>query len=142
MEKEVLDARLHSWIPVIRQASQSGMSHKEWCIQNGIPIRKYYYWQKAVRQYILEHPDLDLTGQNRRTSAALPQPVQQSEPAVPAFFEVNLDADQKASEVPAQDSGSSFSPEIVMEYEGIRLLIGKTVSEGTLSTVLSVIRHA
>lgn len=142
MEKEVLEARIHSWIPVIRQASQSGMTHKEWCIQNGIPIRKYYYWQKAVRQYILEHPDFDQADQNCRTSGTLPQPVRQTQPAVPAFYEVSLDADQKVPGVSGQNSGSPFSPEIVMEYEGIRLLIGRTVSEGTLSTVLSVIRHA
>ena len=86
MEKEVLEARIHSWIPVIQQAIQSGMSHKEWCTQNGIPIRKYYYWQKVVRQYILQHPDLALTEKNRGASAVLPQPVRQQEPVVPAFY--------------------------------------------------------
>lgn len=39
---------LHKWIPIINSCVNSGLSKQEWCKQNGINIKSYFYWQKKI----------------------------------------------------------------------------------------------
>lgn len=41
--------QLEIWKERIREREKSGLSIKEWCIQNQINQRVYYYWQKKLR---------------------------------------------------------------------------------------------
>ena len=49
MKKE---AKLAQWVEMIRQRNESGLSVTEWCKQNGINIKTYYYRLKRVRQEV------------------------------------------------------------------------------------------
>jgi len=35
---------------VVESCQSSGMSNKSYCKQAGIPLSKYYYWQKKLRE--------------------------------------------------------------------------------------------
>ena len=39
---------------VIRECSNSGLSNREFCRQRGIPEKSFYYWQRKLRQQIVE----------------------------------------------------------------------------------------
>ena len=39
---------LNKWIPIINSCVNSGLSKQEWCKQNGINIKSYFYWQKKI----------------------------------------------------------------------------------------------
>ena len=49
MKKE---AKLAQWAEMVRQRNESGLSVTEWCKQNGINIKTYYYRLKRVRQAV------------------------------------------------------------------------------------------
>ena len=54
-------ALLQEWSTKIAECRTSGMSVKAWCAEQGIPIKKYYYWEKrfvteATQQLSLPAP--------------------------------------------------------------------------------------
>ena len=41
--------RLRSWMEIIRECRDSGLSNKDFCSQRGIAEKTYYYWLRKVR---------------------------------------------------------------------------------------------
>ena len=41
--------RLQSWMEIIRECEESGLSNREYCFQRGISEKTYYYWLRKVR---------------------------------------------------------------------------------------------
>lgn len=49
--------RLQQWREIIRQRGESGLSVKDFCLQNNLSKNAYYYWLKKLREAaIVEHP--------------------------------------------------------------------------------------
>ena len=46
--------RLKEWSQIIQAGQNSGLSKREFCKQNGISERQYYYWLKKVRLHTLD----------------------------------------------------------------------------------------
>ena len=44
------DVRVRKWAEMIRCRSESGLSVSDWCEQNGIKVKTYYYRLKRVRE--------------------------------------------------------------------------------------------
>ena len=42
--------RIEEWTQLLQEADASGLTRKQWCEQKGIPQRKFYYWQKRIRE--------------------------------------------------------------------------------------------
>ena len=49
MKKEV---KLTQWAEMVRSRSESGLTVTDWCRQNGINLKTYYYRLKRVRQEV------------------------------------------------------------------------------------------
>ena len=41
--------RMQSWIEIIRECQESGLSNREFCSQRGISEKTYYYWLRKMR---------------------------------------------------------------------------------------------
>ena len=41
--------RLQSWMEIIRECEESGLSNREFCSQRGISEKTYYYWLRKIR---------------------------------------------------------------------------------------------
>ena len=41
--------RLQSWMEIIRECEESGLSNRAFCFQRGISEKTYYYWLRKVR---------------------------------------------------------------------------------------------
>ena len=41
---------LQEWSTKIAECRSSGMSVKDWCAEQGITIKTYYYWEKRLRK--------------------------------------------------------------------------------------------
>ena len=39
---------------VVQECAASGLSNREFCRQRGIPEKSFYYWQRKLRQQIVE----------------------------------------------------------------------------------------
>jgi len=41
--------RMQSWVEIIRECQESGLSNREFCFQRGISEKTYYYWLRKMR---------------------------------------------------------------------------------------------
>ena len=60
--------RAQQWAMVLQECAASGLSNREFCRQRGIAEKSFYYWQRKLREQIVE--------------AVSPQLVQLEPPAV------------------------------------------------------------
>ena len=49
VKKEI---KLAQWVEMIRQRNESGLTVTDWCKENGINLKTYYYRLKRVRQAV------------------------------------------------------------------------------------------
>lgn len=54
MDTEVYKIRIDQWRKLIYEANTCGMKKTEWCRQNGVTIKQFYYWQKKIRALALK----------------------------------------------------------------------------------------
>ena len=43
-----------TWLARIEQQRQSGLSMKEWCRENNIPVSTFYYWNEKLFPRVLQ----------------------------------------------------------------------------------------
>ena len=46
------DLLMREWAQMVRECRSSGLTVKEWCANNGVNIKTYYYRLKRVRNYM------------------------------------------------------------------------------------------
>lgn len=113
MDKTTYEMRLMQWTQIIRECRKSSMSVRDWCLENNVSEKKFYYWQRRVRGEAFESlKKNDL--QNQTNFVQLP--VQND----------NL------------NNTPSFKPDIVIHIGNNVLELSNTVSEELLSKVLKV----
>ena len=54
------DLRLRNWTEIIHAKQESGLTNREFCAQNGIAEKTYYYWLRKVRQSTLKRTTPEL----------------------------------------------------------------------------------
>lgn len=140
MDKDAYEIRMKQWASIIQEAGSSGLTKTEWCKEHNISLRNFYYWQRKLRQYVLSHDEVNPSLPAKRT----PDKALEGDSAIqplPVFCELTPPKSEPAK--PAGELGFTepFIPEIALCYGDFHFLIGNTVSEKTLSTVLSVLRH-
>jgi putative transposase len=54
MDKITHEMRVEHWKPIIKACNSSELSKKQWCIQNDVPEKAFYYWQRRIRQKVLK----------------------------------------------------------------------------------------
>ena len=109
------ESYLQLWRGRVMDCRNSGKSIAEWCRENGINIKTYYFWQKRVwdkaTQSLIRY-DQD--------KSSIPQPVQ--------FAQVNLGSMESTSEA-----------DIVIRKDDWTLEIRNTANPVLLSTVLQAV---
>ena len=45
------------WLKLITQCRSSGLTDRQWCIENGIPVSTFYYHVRALRKKACEVPE-------------------------------------------------------------------------------------
>lgn len=48
------EAKLALWTERIRECKASGLTVKEWCRQNGLGDKSYYYWMRKIKKEAFE----------------------------------------------------------------------------------------
>lgn len=49
MDKITHEVRLNNWQTIITKCNNSGLSKRDWCIQNHVSEKSFYYWQRKLR---------------------------------------------------------------------------------------------
>ena len=54
MDGKTAEIRYQQWVQAIQSWSNSGLSKREYCRENGIDEKQFYYYQRRVRSLIAE----------------------------------------------------------------------------------------
>lgn len=129
MDQKALQIRRSQWEQIVLECNKASTSKKEWCRQNGIEIKSFYYWQRKLRKAAAEEMECTV-------NAAAPQA-----PARPSsFVELSLPSPSQADvgPVPSQN----LFPELMLQVNGCQIYVTGSIQERTLNTVMKVIRNA
>ena len=128
MDKRSLEIRTRQWYEIILEANSSSLSKREWCRQNNISTKSFYYWQRKLRQKEAE-----------KLRDVTPSALACLNEASPHSLSANTPVE---AEERIRSAGTGIIPELIMQKGAYHLLIGKGISEDTLITVLRAIDHA
>ena len=73
MEQSTHEIRVKEWSKIIQDCYTSGLTQKEWCMQNHINEKSFYYWQRVIRKETLAKCPL-LSSDVQTTFVELPSP--------------------------------------------------------------------
>lgn len=108
------------WLELITQCRASGLTDRQWCIQNGIPVSTFYYHIRALRKKACEVPEA--------VNAVTPK---QEVVQIP-FWE---------AEQPASDPVSLHTPSICLEMQGVRIEIHEQAGADVIRNTLLALRQ-
>ena len=60
------------WLELISQCRSSGLTDRQWCIQNGIPTSTFYYHVKALRKKACEIPETSVAATQKQEVVQIP----------------------------------------------------------------------
>lgn len=109
--------RLSQWLTIIKECRSSGMPVKRWCEQNDVNEKRFYYWQRKLRE---------------AASKSLPTTMEQ-----PTFVQVS-----SSVQLPSVSPVTDFVPARVLKVGNVSLELSDTVQPELLATALKVLSHA
>lgn len=108
------NVRLEHWTGIIQDRINSGLTVKDYCIQNHVSRDAYFYWLRRIKLTAME-----------------------SSPA--QFAELKCPEPMTVSAV---NTTSGFTPEMTLMQNGITLGINSATSKGLILEVMELLRHA
>ena len=60
------------WLERITQCRSSGLTDRQWCIENGIPVSTFYYHVRALRKKACEIPETADTSRQKQEVVQIP----------------------------------------------------------------------
>ena len=136
MDKNVMDVRLKSWIPVFEEQARSGLTKQAFCEKNNIKRGEFFYWQRQAREYFLEQQEE--TKSSSKTT--------EKEEAALGFYEISTPAD--AAKPQTEIIAKPYEPVVQMpssisiSYGGFTIEMHGEVNEPALCAILKAVKHA
>lgn len=124
MDQKAYEIRRSRWERIILEGNRAPVSKKEWCRQNGINEKSFYYWQKKIRMAAIENANSVQAIAPSNTSS---------------FVEIPFRENSYSSE---DSSLHVSSPELMLQVNDCRIFITGSIQENTLRTVMKVVRNA
>ena len=116
----VRNMRRQSWALMLREQSASGLSVKDWCEQNNLSTKSFYYRRRQVQSMLLDSAE-----ESRFTELVIP------EPSV-----TNTDLKPNAS------AGMAFTSQLMISAGDLVIGVSQDTPTQLLTDVLQVIRNA
>ena len=108
------------WLKLITQCRSSGLTDRQWCIENGIPISTFYYHVRTLRKKACEVPE------------AVDAATQKQEVVQIPLWEM---------EQHTSDTVTSHMPSICLEMQGIRIEIHEQAGADVIRNTLLALRQ-
>lgn len=131
MDQHTADIRLAHWRQIIMEGNRASITKREWCKQNGISEKSFFYWQRKIRKMAAD---------------SFAEPADSLPAAMPgnnesAFVEIPMHA--ISPNIPGNDAiPSRISPELMVQVNDYLIFVTGSIHESTLKTVMKVIRDA
>ena len=108
------------WLKLITQCRSSGLTDRQWCIENGIPVSTFYYHVRALRKKACEVPEaVDATAQKQEV------------------VQIPL----REMEQHTSDTVTLHVPSIYLEMQGIRIEIHEQAGADVIRNTLLALRQ-
>lgn len=137
MDQTTTQIRTEQWRQIVLEANGTSLTKKEFCRQNGIKEKQFYYWQRKIRRQ-------DAAGFLAEATPPQDHSISADSPCSDTSSFVALDF--STPEDHFSDLSSSvttvFRPELMLQLNGVQLFVGETVHEATLQSVIRVLRNA
>lgn len=125
MDQKAFQIRLSQWEKIVIEGNKASISKKEWCKQNGISEKSFYYWQRKIRMRAAETIE----------TATVPVPSPKTD-----FVELPFPSAQQHFDEHTPLSG--LSPELMIQIGECRIFVTGAIQEQTLKTVLKAVGNA
>jgi putative transposase len=135
MDHVTTEIRTEQWRQIVLEANGSSLTKKEFCRQNGIKEKQFYYWQRKIRRQESSRLRLEATLAPVESTSVV------SSCSSSSFVTVNLSEPEDTSSLPLSLS-STFHPELMIQMNGVNLFVVSSVHEETLQSVIRVLRNA
>ena len=122
------DIRRSNWLEILNRSQQRPVhtTIKQWCLDNGISEKSYYYWQRKFRQ--------EAAGQVSVPSATDSVPV--------TFAEIPFAYRDKPSGSAPTDTVAAVQPTAVFKYKDLTVAVTNEISDTLLSRIIREVTHA
>ena len=135
MDHATTEIRTEQWRQIVLEANGSSLTKKEFCRQNGIKEKQFYYWQRKIRRQESSRLRLEATLAPVESTSVV------SSCSSSSFVTVNQSEPEDTSSLPLSLS-STFHPELMIQMNGVNLFVVSSVHEETLQSVIRVLRNA
>ena len=108
------------WLERITQCRSSGLTDRQWCIENGIPVSTFYYHVRTLRKKACEIPE------------AVEADAQKQEVVQIPLWEM---------EQHTSDAVALHKPSVSLEMQGIRIEIHEQVGTDVIRNTLLALRQ-
>lgn len=117
--KKLQQAKLDQWAVLCKEQSQSGLTVRQWCEQNGYTIHTYNYWKHRLKE--------------RYVDSVLPDIVPLT-PQTPAPLHELRDSRESAD--------SCINNTISVSLYGVTISLDSSASDEMLCRIITALRHA
>ena len=108
------------WLELITQCRSSGLTDRQWCIENGISVSTFYYHVRALRKKACEVPEATDTIMQKQEVVQIPL---------------------WGTEPPPSAAVSIPAPSICLEMQGIRIEIHEQAGADVIRNTLLALRQ-
>ena len=108
------------WLELVTQCRTSGLTDRQWCMQNGIPVSTFYYHVRALRKKAYAVPETAESFEQKQEVVQIP--LWEKEPQV-------------------LESHSVAPPSVCLEMQGIRIEIQEQAGAEVIRNTLLALRQ-
>ena len=129
MDQTTHDIRRANWEDIIRQCQQrpANITIKQWCLDNGINEKSYYYWLRKFRREAVKQIAVPAAAANTTSTA---------------FAEIPFACSTASSCSTAADIMFSVHPTAVFKYDNLTIAVTNDISDSLLSRIIREVSHA
>jgi hypothetical protein len=108
---------MQEWAKLIEARQDSGLSIKEWCLQNNLPESRYYYYLKKLRLSACESLSTERRGESQ--FALVPNHARVSNPVVTRSSNIKITLSNAVVEIGegADDAQVKFTLEVLLNAQ-------------------------
>lgn len=129
MDQTTHDVRRATWQSIIKQCQErpEHTTVKQWCLENDIHEKSYYYWLRKFRKEAAEQ---------------MPVPAVASNPSPVTFAEIPFACSSDSCTKTVSDAALLVRPTAILKYKELTITVTNDISDLLLSRIIREVSHA
>lgn len=127
MDKIAHEVRTQEWICIVQAWNSSGLTKKQWCEENGVSLRQFFYWQKKIREELY-------MGMKKNEKGLIPAGSEERAAVAPAFAEI------KATTI-AERQDRQFQADAIIKVGDISIQLANSASKELVERIGGTLLH-